>query len=376
MATIGIDATGLWGMTFGIHIYAGRLIEHLLPLAPEHDFTIYCRKAVPASFQDLHPRVRFRVAPFRHRKFCEQVWLSYEMGGADLSLFHATFGRPLYCPAPVVITVHDLFTLRHPERYTALLRTYTRVAIERAARRAAAIVTPSEASRRDVIELLGVPGERVTTVPLGVDLDRFRPPTPGEIAAVRARHGLPGRFLLHVGGFSPIKNTERLAAAFARVCREPALAGVGLVFAGKRNWQYRATLAAVQRLGIADRVTFTGYFPEEDLPALYGAAEALLYPSLIEGFGLPVLEAFACGTPVLTSDRGSLPEVAGDAALTVDPEAGEALADAMLRLARRPGERAELAACGRRRVRAYTWQRTAERTLEVYRRVLAAPPTP
>lgn len=366
---IGIDATGVYGDTFGIHNYVGRLVERVLPAAQDQRFTIYCRRSVPGSFRDLHPGVDFRVAPFRKRKICEQVWLPFQLWDSGLSVFHATYGCPVYCPVPLVLTVHDLFVKRYPERYPAWWRAYAQVAIERPASQAAAIVTPSDATRRDVIELLEVSPEKVTTIPLGVDQERFRPLPQEDIDEVRERYGLPDRFFLHVGGFSPVKNTVRIVEAFAQVCREKELSDVCLVFAGKKSWRHSETVEAAQRHGIEDRVIFTGYFPDEDLAALYCAAELFIYPSIIEGFGLPILEAFACDTPVVTSNCTALPEVAGDAAVQIDPESTEMLAENLIRLARQPDERTALAARGRERVQDFTWERMAKKHLEVYQSV-------
>jgi glycosyltransferase involved in cell wall biosynthesis len=370
MPTIGIDATGLHGMTFGIHVYAGRLVESILAKDDRHRFTIFCRKDIPPSFLGRHPKVSFRIAPFGNRKFCEQCWLSWELARAPVGLFHATYGGPLYAPSPIVLTVHDLFHLRYPDRYPRWRRLYTRTAVVRTARRARAIITVSEATRRDVIDLLDIAPERVTTIHSGVDFEQFRTASDPERALVLRRHSLPSRYFLHVGGFSPIKNTERIVEAFAQAVREPALRDLHLVFAGKKSAHYGDTAATSRRLGVEERVLFTGYFPSEDLAALYSAAEALIYPSLIEGFGFPILEAFACGTPVITSDRTSLPEVAGDAALLVNPDSSADLAAAMVRLVAQGGLRERLIRRGAQRVKSFTWDQTAEKTLAVYREVL------
>jgi glycosyltransferase involved in cell wall biosynthesis len=260
MPTIGIDATGLHGMTFGIHVYAGRLVESILAKDDRHRFTIFCRKDIPPSFLGRHPKVSFRIAPFGNRKFCEQCWLSWELARAPVGLFHATYGGPLYAPSPIVLTVHDLFHLRYPDRYPRWRRLYTRTAVVRTARRARAIITVSEATRRDVIDLLGIAPERVTTIHSGVDFDQFRPASAPERALVLRRHSLPSRYFLHVGGFSPIKNTERIVEAFAHACREPALRDVHLVFAGKKSAHYGDTAAtargaSVWRNACSSRVT-------------------------------------------------------------------------------------------------------------------------
>lgn len=369
---IGIDALGVSGNTFGIHNYADQLVRNILPAANDQRFTIYCRRAVPGSFLGLHPEVTFRVAPFRNRKLCEQLWLPYEMWGSDLSVYHATYGCPLYSTSPLILTVHDVFMIRFPERYPAWLRLYGRLALERPAHRALAIITPSEATRKDVIKHLRIPPAKVTTIPMGVDLERFRPASQVDVERMRARHRLPDRFFLHVGGFSPIKNTVRLVEAFSKVCKEKDLADIHLVFAGMKGWTYSKTVAEAQKHRIGQRVIFTGYFPQADLSSLYSSAEALVYPSIIEGFGFPILEGFACGTAVITSNCTALPEVAGDAAVLVDPFSVEMLAESLMRLARWPGERALLQERGLERARSFTWRSSAEKHLELYRRVMSS----
>lgn len=367
---IGIDATGVCGMMFGVQHYAARIIENVLPLAPAYDFTLFCRKQIPAAFRALHSRIKFPIAPFSNRKFCEQFWLSYKMVGTDLSMFHAMYGCPLYCPVPTVMTVHDCFTLRFPERYPAWFRLFTRIGVNRPARKARAIITPSKASKEDIVNLLGIAPEKITVVPHGVDFDTFTRASEQRKEEVRERYGLSKPFLLHLGGFSPIKNTLRIIEAFAAVCNETALRDVLLVFAGAKTWSWEENEAAVRRLGLQDRVVFTGYFPQTDLPALYGAAQALVYPSLIEGFGMPLLEAFACGTPVITSNRSALAEIAGNAAMLVNPESVDELAGAISLMFSNPQARREVQARGSARVASFTWGEAAQRTLAVYERVL------
>jgi len=192
---------------------------------------------------------------------------------------------------------------------------------------------------------------------------------PARLAEVRRRDGLRGPYILFVGNLEPRKNLVRLIEAFGRLKARHTLPHQ-LIVAGKRGWLYRSIFEAVERLGLRDDVIFTGYVPAEDLPALYAMADLFAFPSLYEGFGLPVLEAMACGTPVLTARTGSLPEVAGEAAWYVDPLDVEALADGMARILTDPGTRADLVDRGLLQAKRFTWAKTAAATLDIYRRTL------
>lgn len=359
----------MYGQKFGIHLYAQNLIEGLLRQAPDQAFTVYCRKEVPEQFSAVgHPDTRFEVSPLASRKLTEQFWLARRLHRESCDLFHATFGRPLRCKPAMVITVHDLFHLRYPERYRRQDRLYTRVAVRSRLERAAAVIAVSQTTRQDVIELLGIEPQRVHAVPLGVDHGRFTPEPEADVhGAMVERFGLPERYLLHVGGFRPIKNTDRIVGAFAEIAQSPGMSDVKMVFAGKKAGGYAVLAERVAELGLQDRVVFTDFFPGAFLAQLYRSAIGLVYPSLIEGFGLPILEAYACGTPVITSDRSAMKEVAGDAGQLVDPEDVSALANAMRRLVeRRSADPVPCRAC-LDRAGQFHWSTTARQTLDVYR---------
>jgi glycosyltransferase involved in cell wall biosynthesis len=290
--------------------------------------------------------------------------------GADL--IHVPYwGAPLWGSAPRVVTVHDIIPVLLPA-YSggALGRGYNRL-VTWSARRAAGVLTDSQASRQDIIRHLGIAPERVVAIHLAA-AERFRPLQDGGAAArVRARYGLPERYLLYLGGFDVRKNVPGVLRAFARLDAP----GVHLVIAGRLPGEDSPFFPHPERvageLGIRERVRFTGWVDGKDKPALYSGAIALVFPSYYEGFGLPPLEAMACGTPAIVSDRGSLPEVVGDGGLCVSPDDTEALAQAMRALIvdrgwREAKSRAALAQAGR-----FSWPRAARETMAAYRRVLA-----
>jgi glycosyltransferase involved in cell wall biosynthesis len=279
----------------------------------------------------------------------------------QLDLVHATSAAvPPTGSRPLVATVHDLAFRHFPDAYPAAGRRYHERSARIVADEAARVLVPSEATARDLAELYGVDRGRVTITPLGVEV----PPEPDRAGAERLLRdlGVRGRFLLAVGTLEPRKNLPRLLDAFGQVADE--LPGHWLVVVGPVGWgpRLRPTWDSV-------RVKLAGPVGDAVLHALYQAADGLAYPSLYEGFGLPVLEAMANGTPVLTSDRSSLPEVAGDAALLVDPHDRSAIAAGLVRLAGDEDLRRRLVEAGRRRAAGFTWRATAAATWATYREV-------
>lgn len=374
---IGFDATGVYGQLFGIQSYAKNLLLALMKLDFDHELVVFCRREIPESFAATDDaRLRFVVGGYDNRKLTEQLWLPRALQGQrGLDCFHATYGRPMGPMPPVVHTLHDLFLMHFPRKYSPSMRLYHRIAVERGTRLAARVIAVSEATKRDAVALLDVPEDRISVVPHGVDIEAFRPVDPERDTpdAFRERHRLPSRYLLHLGGFSPIKNTVRIVDAFAGLCRNGADRGLALVFAGRLDQLCEATQQAVARHGLQARVHFTDYFPGEDLPELMRYADALIYPSLIEGFGLPLLEAQASGTPVITSDRFSMPEVAGPTGLLIDPEDTAALTAAMTEIIARADDPLTPDQASVAHARRFLWTETARRTLAAYETAGAEP---
>jgi glycosyltransferase involved in cell wall biosynthesis len=241
-----------------------------------------------------------------------------------------------------------------------------RLTVRRTAQMASHIITISEYTRRDIISTYRIAPERVSVTPLAAPA-HFKPASVEEVERVRGLYGIEGEYLLAVGSIQPRKNLVRLVRAYAALRRERASLPQ-LVLVGKRAWLYGETLRAVEQCGVSDRTIFTGYVGESDLPALYTGATCFVYPSFFEGFGLPPLEAMQCGTPVITGDRTSLPEVVGDAGLLVDPFDEVALGGAIARLVDDAALRSELRARGLSRASMFSWEKTARETLEIYER--------
>lgn len=328
---------------------------------------------LPHRFSGAEAGVGPRRLPVQASKlWWEQAAVILAGRRAGIDVLHSPYWtNPLWSPWPTVVTVHDVIQLVMPEyQMLARQRVYFGL-VTRALRKATAIITVSECARQDLIRTVGIPPERVVVVPNAVPAT-LRPVTDeARLAAVRARYGLGEQFVLYLGANDLRKNLGRLIRAYAAL-PDRLRATHQLVIAG-RQWPHDHPLypdprKVVAELGLGDRVVFTGGIPEEDKAPLLSAATVFAFPSLYEGFGIPVLEAMVCGTPVLTANTSSLPEVAGDAALMVDPTDTAAISDGLATLLDSPGHRRELSRLGQERAAGYRWSRVAEQTVEVYRR--------
>jgi glycosyltransferase involved in cell wall biosynthesis len=274
---------------------------------------------------------------------------------------------PFYAPMPSVVTVHDLAFELFPDHFTPSDRLRLRTLTRRGVRHATHIIAVSAATKQDLIELLQVPEERITVVHHGYDRERYRPSTAAEVDAVRHRYALERPYVLAVGTLQSRKNHAGLVRALAHLLADGV--DVDLVVPGARGWLYESIFRTVRELGLETRVRFLGFVPDADLPALYSGAEVAALVSLYEGFGLPVLEAMACGTPVVASNVSALPEVAGEAAVLVDPRDDDAIAAALVRCITDSALRRELDGRARAHLKAFSWERTARETLAVLREV-------
>jgi glycosyltransferase involved in cell wall biosynthesis len=298
----------------------------------------------------------------------EQTALPWLAARLRLDVLHGLgYALPVASRVPAIVTVYDLSFLTHPKAHTRISRSYLRLMAPWAARRARLVLTISEHSRREIVRWLGIPAERVRVVYPGVE-PVFRPLDPATVAAFRAAQHLDGPWALFVGTLEPRKNVERLLEALATVRRSGQ--PLRLLIAGAPGWGRERLRERCGALGLGDAVRFTGYLPGPDLPLWYNAVDIFVYPSLYEGFGLPPLEAMACGTPVISSNAASLPEVVGDAGLLVEPTDVDALADALRTLVGEPCLRAELRRRGLARAAGFAWGRAAEQTLALYREVV------
>jgi glycosyltransferase involved in cell wall biosynthesis len=371
---IGIDCTAALRQGGGIGRYTGGLVQALARLDRQNEYVLFVAGRPSGPLLELssaHPNFHLKAAPLSDR-FFNIIWqrlrlpLPVEAFSGPLDIFHSPdFVLPPLRRARAILTVHDLSFMRVPQCADPALRAYLSQAVPRSISRADHVLADSQSTRRDLIELLAVPADKITVVPAGVG-DNFRRVTDEErLAYVRRRYELPPRFILGLSTLEPRKNFVGLIRAFARLSAS-GYAG-DLVIAGGRGWMYEPIFAEVEQQKLAGRVHFPGFVADADLPALYTLADLLAFPSFYEGFGLPVLEAMACGTPVICADNSSLPEVAGEAALMVGAGDTEALVEGMRRLLADEELRRQLVQRGLAQVKNFTWQGAARKLLAVYR---------
>ncbi|WP_322511274.1 glycosyltransferase family 1 protein [Chloroflexus sp.] len=380
MMRIGIDFTaGIW-QGAGIGRYTRELVQaaaraapdmalHLFYAAggldPQSPFARYAH-ALAAT----HPNITLRPIPISPR-LLTILWqrlrlpLRVEWLIGSLDVVHAPDFVLPPTQARTLLTIHDLTFLVEPACAEPNLRRYLSEAVPRSLRRADLIVVDSKATANDLGKLYGIPSRRIRLLYPAVD-QRFRPMPAAETAPLRERLHLPNRFLLFVGTLEPRKNLTRLLQAFALLRAD--YPDLHLVIAGRRGWLYDEIFATVDRCGLRERVHFLDFVADDDLPALYNLAEAFVYPSLYEGFGFPVLEALACGTPVVTAKVASLPEVAGSAAIMVDPHEVEDIA-AGIRAALTDPE--PLRADGPPQAATFRWEQTGQALVAIYRELAA-----
>jgi len=373
MLHIGINGRSIFRRLTGVQNYTREVTRALLALKPaDTDFTVFAgREGRSGAEPDLPLATSFLPADSPMRGLAwEQTMLKRmaKKAGVDV-LFSPANVAPLFPPVPSVITIHDLAFLLFPQYFSLSFGTYYRTAVPRMAAQASAIITDSESTKGDLIERMRVPADKITVIPLGVSPDFRRRVTKKEMEEVRARHGLPKKYFLSISSLEPRKNLKGILSAWELlppdVTSEHRLVVVG---AGNRIYADPGLTDAMSRQQPGSVLT-PGYIPAPDLPAVYRMATALVFPSLYEGFGLPVLEAMTASTPVITSDRSSLPEVAGHAAVLIDPENREELAAAMELVATDSGARNMLVERGKKRAAGFTWKQTATQTLEVLRSV-------
>lgn len=303
----------------------------------------------------------------------EQTVLPMHLRRQRADLVHGLVNvLPLATRCPGVVTVHDLAFVRTPGALPPLKRAYLTILCRASAARAAQIIAVSRQTAEDLQHYFGTPNAHITVVYNGVAA-RFAPRRAEDLQVFRQRSGAPERYLLYLGTLEPRKNLDLLLRAFARWRQTADIEnrGVKLVLAGARGWYYNEIFRNVEALGLTELVQFPGFVPTEALPEWYAAAEAFVYPSLFEGFGLPVIEAMASGTPVICSRAPGVAEIAGDAAIAFAPRDEDALAAALHLVMSQPALRSELRQRGLARAARFSWQRCAEQTVEVYLRLLA-----
>jgi glycosyltransferase involved in cell wall biosynthesis len=380
---VAIDYTaGAW-QGAGIGRYTRELVRHVMQRASaDYEFVLVYAAGWPGTqvpyqheitaLMQLRPETRCVAIPLPSRRLT-QVWhrlkvpLRLEWLTGPIDIVHAPDFVLPPTAKPGLVTIHDLSYLVHPECAVPGVARYLREAVPPSIARADAIFADSMATKNDVVRLLGVDAADVEVVYAAVS-SRFHPMDETMIASIRLKYDLPTRFVLTGGTLEPRKNYVRLFEAYARA-RQTRDDVPPLVVFGRRGWMYEEIIAAPARLGVADQIRFVDFIDDNDLPALYNLAWAFVYPSIYEGFGLPPLEALACGTPTLVSNVSSLPEVVGPAAIQVAPDDMTAMATGLLRLLFDEDLRARLRQAGPVQAKTFTWEAAAQQVLRQYARL-------
>lgn len=364
--TFGIDASrAARAHRTGTETYSLELIKALAPLASaQRRLRLYTSHPPQIGDWPASPHIETRVIPW------PRLWTHVRLA-AELRrhppdvLFVPAHVLPFYCPVPAIVTVHDLGYRHYPDTHRLFDRWYLDWTTRRHCRTARSIIADSLATKQDLLDFYGADPARINVVYLGRN-ESLVPVTDSKfITQAKARYNIGRDYLFYLGTLHPRKNLVRLIEAFYQAIQTTSTEHLQLVIAGQRGWLYDEIFARVEQLGLVGRVIFPGYVADGDKPALLSGALAYVFPSLYEGFGLPVLEAMACGTPVLTSNCSSLPEVAGSAALLIDPRHTGEIAEGLVQLITDPDLRQQLVQRGYRQFRAFSWSQAAAQVWEL-----------
>lgn len=350
----------------GPRTYVLGLLDALLRLDRENEYVVFYNDPVHLG---RFPGAKEIVLPGKSplaRLWREHVLLPKVCRQQKVDLLHCPKSAiPFFLPCPTVVTLHDLIPLRHPETEKFAARVYWNIQIPIAARRSSFIITDSEHARQEIIEDYQVAPEKIKAVMLGFDPAMLHNRSDTDAATVRDRYGLPGSYILYVGTIQPRKNIDTLIEAYYRLSQK-RVGMPKLVIVGRKGWLYDKLFARIAELELTEQIIFTGFVPDEDLPYIYDSAKLFVYLSFFEGFGLPPLEAMACGVPVITSNTTSLPEVVGNAGITVAPGDIDAVAAAIAGLLEDPDMAEKFGVSGKKRAGLFSWDAAAAETLKIY----------
>ena len=366
---IGIDARVLLGRKTGDRTYIFNLVRALAEAASDHRFILYLDDDPPPDLLTNLPHLQFRI----RKRPAGYLWTHLalpKLAGEDaLDLLHVQYMTPFRSPCPVISTIQDISFKLYPQWFTFRDRTVMNAFIPGSIRRAASLIAPSHSTAHNLATHYHYPLEGIFVTPYAAPQEFHAPQDPGAIERCRNQFNIPEPYMLYVGNLQPRKNLVRLVRAFVQA-RERDGFPERLLIAGQFAWKFAAQRRLLDDAAAASHIRHLGYVDDADLPALYAAATAFLFPTLHEGFGIPILEAMATGTPVLTSNVSSMPEVAGEAALLVDPTDEAAISAAISTLATDEHLRERLTAAGLKRAATFSWHDTADLTLAAYERVV------
>jgi len=369
---VGIIADRLNRTLAGVGKYVYNLIKELSKINRENIFLINYINGSIFNLNELIIKNPFDFLPKKYAYYSWHLYLNYYFKNKrlDLDIIHSPENVTLFVKLKEgqkkVITVHDIMPYIFNQYHHFLLRCSYKLFLPKTLRTADKIIAVSHNTKRDIIKYFKIPEEKIEVIHLGVN-ENYKPLPEEKVEYIKKKYSINYPFILYTGGLAPNKNVERLIYAFCKLKRK--LPTYKLVITGMKRYKYKPIFKTIDKLNLQKDVIFTGYVPEEDIPALYNAADLFVYPSLYEGFGLPPLEAMACGTPVITSNTSSLPEVVGDAGIMVDPYNVDGLAKAMYEVLTNDGLREELRKRGLERAKLFSWKKCAEEHLRVYEEV-------
>lgn len=354
---VAIDVQTTLGQPTGFGFYVSNLVK---ALQKRSDSDLELALVRPDNAKDFSTPQRFIWDQFTYpRKAREQ--------GVDL-IHQPCFSAPLLHKGPVVVTIHDIISILFPQTIKLASRVFYSKWMPLSYRKALQIITISNSTKNDIVKILGIDKNKITVIPLAVD-EKFNDSVSAvEVERVKKKYKLPERYILHIGTLEPRKNLGFLIEAFSQVIRDSDFDDLRLVITGKKGWYFEGLFGKVKKLNLEKKVIFTGYFDEEDKPALYRGATVFAFPSLYEGFGLPPLEAMASGVPVISSNTSSMPEVIGEAGILLSPDDEDAWVTNIKKVVSSELLQAEMKKKNKKQLEKFSWDKTAEETLRVYKK--------
>ncbi|MBI5586993.1 MAG: glycosyltransferase family 4 protein [Deltaproteobacteria bacterium] len=367
---IGINALYLLpGKVGGSEIYVRNLVKWLSRVDSANEYFIFVNRESAGVFESLAPGAKIVECPIRAasrplRILWEQIALPFQAGRRKLDiLLSAGMTSPFFCTVPSIVVIYDLQHINQPENFNRWYLFFLKAVIYLSAKTSKGVITLSEKSKEDIVRLYNISPERVGVTYMASDSEAFFKRGAAEVASIRKKYGLPERFILYIASSLPHKNYRRLLSAFKSV--KGTNSGIKLVLIGARDYGRDAIIGTIEELGLTEDVKFLGWLPFEDIPLIYSAAELFVFPSLHEGFGIPVVEAFACGVPVVCSGIEPLKEVAAGAACLVDPLSVEEMAEGIGKVLTERPLRERLVRDGLKRAAEFSWEKTARETLSI-----------
>jgi glycosyltransferase involved in cell wall biosynthesis len=360
------------GIYQGVRTYLTNLIEAMLKAENEFTYFIYAKNLEELTrWEHNDSKVTMKRLPSASGRFNLLIGFPVCAIRDRLSLFHSQYVLPPLIPCKSVLTIHDILYESNPEFFPELHKTLLKFFVPFSARRADRIISVSEFTKKQIVNYYGIPEEKITVIHEGAS-DKFAPMRDNDlIPSVLKRYGVKKKYILFVGRIEPRKNIVGLLKAFNYI-KKRGMKDLCLVIVGNQDsiFKEKELFDRIEEMELGSDIIFTGGVSEDDLPVLYNGAEVLVYPAFAEGFGLPVLEAMSCGTPVITSNTTSLPEVTGDAAILINPHLFEEIGEGIEKLLNNQGLRKEFSEKGLERAQKFKWDKTAEKTIEVYRKVI------